>query len=87
MQNEWEFQGEVLSWVNDIIASRRLLFDRATGEFPNRAGKRSDVIIWRDRVSEQAVAEMELKKPSTGLGDAKFQSDAIGKAQHAKHPT
>jgi type I restriction enzyme M protein len=86
VQNEWEFQGEVLSWVNDIIASRRLLFDRATGEFPNPAGKRSDVIIWRDRVSEQAVAEMELKKPSTGLGDAKFQSDAIGKAQHAKAP-
>jgi|SRR5215207_2945559 len=29
---------------------------------------------------------MELKKPSTGLEDAKFQSDAIGKAQHAKAP-
>lgn len=83
MQNEWEFQGEVLSWVNAVIANRSLAFEKATGEFPNSSGKRSDVVIWRNRAAGDAAVEMELKTPSTGLDDGAFHRDAIEKAQHA----
>jgi hypothetical protein len=79
--NEWEFQGEALGWIKAYIGSHPIGLDTATQEFKNADGKRSDVIIWRDHPARIAVLAMELKTPSTKLSDAKFQEDAVRKAQ------
>lgn len=82
--NEWEFQGEVLSWVNQELLSRKLGFERASQEFPNKQGKRSDVVVWRDHVARISALEIELKTPETELGTPSYQRDAVQKAQAVK---
>ena len=82
--SEWEFQGAVISWVNDFLASHSLDFDQATQEFKNSDGKRSDMVLWRDRSAQSAVLATEFKQPSHSLDS--FQADAVRKAQKVGAP-
>lgn len=82
--NEQEFQGEVLLWLNHEIKRRPgLQIDRASQEKPRTtSGKRSDVIVWKDRAAEAAFLAIELKTPDTPINDPVLFADAIEKAQY-----
>jgi methylase of polypeptide subunit release factors len=84
--NELEFQGEVISWLNAEIAKRPgLSLDGATQEKPRKtSGKRSDMIVWRDRVAELPFLAIELKTPTTPINDPTFFADALEKGRHWK---
>ena len=75
--NEWEFQGQTVSWINAFLASHPIGLDSASQEVKNADGRRSDVTIWRDRAAAVAVLTMELKTPTTKVSDPKFQADAV----------
>jgi hypothetical protein len=51
---ETEYQGQFLSWLKQDLHSHGYAFEDATQEFPNRAGKRSDVIVWLSRAANKA---------------------------------
>ncbi len=79
--NEWEFQGEVLTWINDQIARRPGLgFDKATQEPSKITPQRSDLVIWWDRAAGSAFLTVELKTPATPINDPEFLSNASEKA-------
>jgi hypothetical protein len=79
--NELEFQGQVVTWFNDEIRKRRGLgLDKATQEKPG-GGKRNDCVVWRNRSTENAFLELELKTPNTSVTDPAFLNDAVTKAQ------
>ena len=86
--NELEFQGQVIVWLNEEITRRpQIPVEKATQEKPrSSSGKRSDLIIWFDRVSESAFLTLELKTPTTYINDPHFCADAIEKAQHWNAP-
>ena len=88
MTNEPEFQGQVIVWLNEEIAKRPgISVEKATQEKPrSSSGKRSDLIIWFDRLSESAFLTLELKTPATYINDATFFTDAIEKARHWNAP-
>src|SRR5438105_8923062 len=84
--NELEFQGEAISWLNTEIKRRvGLGLDGATQEKPRKtSGKRSDMIVWRDRAAEFAFLAIELKTPTTPINDPTFFADALEKGRHWK---
>jgi hypothetical protein len=73
--------GQALTWINDELGSHSLGLDTATQEFKNPDGRRSDIVIWRNRALGDAVLEIELKNPGVQLSDTTFQRDAVRKAQ------
>lgn len=80
--NEWEFQGQVVTWLNEEISRRRGLgLDRVTQETSKITPQRSDVIVWKNRASEDAFLEIELKPPSIGISDSGLFRDADQKAK------
>jgi hypothetical protein len=80
--NEWEFQGEVLRWLNEEIARRRGMgLEKATQEPSKLTPKRNDLVVWWNRGSESAFLTFELKTPSTSLADPNLLSDADLKAK------
>jgi methylase of polypeptide subunit release factors len=82
--NEWEFQGDALSWINSFLGSHNLGFERATQEFRNADGRRSDIIVWSDHAARKAVVAAELKRPEIALST--FERDAVRKAQKVGAP-
>ena len=82
--NELEFQGQAGVWLNEEIKKRPgLNLDKATQEKPRKSsGKRSDLIVWKDRANELAFLAIELKTPTTPINDPVFFADAFEKAQH-----
>ena len=86
--NELEFQGQVLGWINEELQKRPGLgLDKASQEKPRKiSGKRSDLVIWKNRTAEVAFLAIELKTPATPINDPTFFADAIEKAQHWKAP-
>ena len=82
--NELEFQGQAGVWLNEEIKKRTgLNLDKATEEKPRKSsGKRSDLIVWKDRANELAFLAIELKTPTTPINDPVFFADAFEKAQH-----
>jgi len=79
--NEWEFQGAVLTWINDQISHRPGLgLDKATQEPSKITPKRSDVVIWWNRAADNAFFTIELKTPEVPINDPKLLSDASEKA-------
>jgi hypothetical protein len=79
--NEWEFQGDVLKWMGQDIAARAGLGIGDVGQEKTPAAqKRSDIIVWTTRDLD-ALADVELKTPSTPLSDKAFQNDVIKKAR------
>lgn len=85
--NEWEFQGQVLTWLNEEIARNPgYRLDKATQEPSLVDRKRSDLVIWRDRSSHIALLTLEIKTPDTKLYDVQLLRDAERKARHWKSP-
>ena len=86
--SEQEFQGSVLEWLNREIRRRPgLRLDRATQEKPRRSsGKRSDIVVWRNRATTSAFLAIELKTVSTPLNDPVLFADAAEKAQFWRAP-
>ena len=84
--NEWEFQGEAITWVNAFLASHPVGLDMATQEFANADGRRSDLTIWKNHGARIAVLTAELKTPVVSMGDIKYQRDAVRKAQLLNSP-
>jgi type I restriction-modification system DNA methylase subunit len=79
--NEWEFQGQVVTWLNEDISRRRGLgLDRATQEPSKITAQRSDLIIWKNRASDAAFLEIELKQPTTPITSPILLRDAAEKA-------
>ncbi|HET6145111.1 MAG TPA: hypothetical protein VFE02_16500 [Candidatus Acidoferrales bacterium] len=79
--NEWEFQGEVLTWINDQISRRPGLgLDKATQEPSKITPKRSDLVIWWSRAASSAFLTIELKTPTVQINDPALLSDATEKA-------
>lgn len=78
--HEWEFQGQVVSWLNEEIKRRSGLgLDMATQE-PSKLRERSDLVVWWNRSAESAFLTVELKQPDTRISDPKFFNDAREKA-------
>ena len=86
--NELEFQGQVLTWLTDELRRRPgLELDKATQEKPRKtSGKRSDLVVWKDRAAEVAFLAMELKTLETPINDPALFADAIEKAQFWRAP-
>ena len=60
--NEWEFQGEILKWLNEEIQRRPgMQLDKATQEPSKITQKRNDLVIWWNRTAESAFLTLELK--------------------------
>ena len=79
--NEWEFQGEVLTWINEQIKRRPGLgLDKATQEPSKITPQRSDLVVWWNRAAISAFLTIELKTPATPINDPKFLGDASEKA-------
>jgi type I restriction-modification system DNA methylase subunit len=80
--NEWEFQGQVLNWLNEEITRRQGLgLERATQEPSKTTPKRSDLVIWRSRAADEAFLEIELKQPKVSITNLDFFRDAEEKAK------
>lgn len=85
--NEWEFQGEVLKWLNAEIKKRPgLKLDKATQESPKEGARRNDLVVWWDRSSELAFLTFELKTPETSITTPSFLKDGCEKAQRWSAP-
>jgi len=85
--NEWEFQGNVVSWVNAELARRPALgLELATQEPSKVTRNRNDVVVWRNRASNEAFLTFELKTPETSISDQSFFDDACKKAQRWNSP-
>ena len=79
--SEWEFQGQVLTWINEQIARRPGLgLDKATQESSKITPKRSDLVIWWNRAANSAFLTIELKTPAVPINDPTLLSDASQKA-------
>ena len=59
--NELEFQGQVVSWLNENIAKHSGMgLDQATQEKPRiSSGKRNDLVVWHSRAAERAFLSYE----------------------------
>ena len=69
--NEMGFQGNVVSWVNAELARRPALgLELATQEPSKITRNRNDVVVWRNRASNDAFFIFELKTPETLIRDA-----------------
>lgn len=86
--NEMEFQGQVVSWLNENISKHSGMgLDRATQEKPrSSSGKRNDLVVWRSRIGEIPFLSFELKTPDTPISDPIFLADAVEKARHWGSP-
>jgi methylase of polypeptide subunit release factors len=85
--NEWEFQGAVLEWINaEIIKRPGMGLDRATQEPSKVTPQRNDLVVWRNRIAENAFLTIELKTPTTSIMDPTLLQDAFQKAQRWNAP-
>jgi type I restriction-modification system DNA methylase subunit len=79
--NEWEFQGEVLTWFNALIArTPGLGLDKATQEPSKITPKRNDLVVWWNRAANSAFFTLELKTPALPITDPNLLADASEKA-------
>ena len=66
--NEWEFQGDVLTWINEVIQKRPGLgLEKASQEPSKLTPKRNDLVIWRNRAAGSAFLTIELKTPEVPI--------------------
>ena len=85
--NEWEFQGQVLTWINDQISRRPGLgLEKATIEPSKVTPKRSDLVVWWNRAASSAFLTLELKTPTVPINNPKFLADASEKASRWEAP-
>ena len=79
--NELEFQGTVLSWLNQELNRRHLGLELATQEPSKTDRRRNDLVVWKNRASGHAFLTIELKTPTTPITDLALLDDACQKAQ------
>ena len=79
--NELEFQGTVLSWLNQELTRRHLGLELATQEPSKTDRRRNDLVVWKNRASGDAFLTIELKTPTTPISDLALLDDACQKAQ------
>jgi hypothetical protein len=81
--NEREFQGQVVSWLNQFISAGGTPFDQATAETSLTGDVRgfTDVILWLNRDAKDPFCLMELKTPETYVKDSVLLKDALRKAR------
>jgi type I restriction-modification system DNA methylase subunit len=85
--SEWEFQGQVLTWINEQITRRPGLgLDKATQEPSKITPQRSDLVVWWNRPANSAFLAIELKKPEVPITDPEFLADASRKASRWEAP-
>lgn len=85
--NEWEFQGQVLTWINELISKRPGLgLEAATQEPSKITSKRSDLVVWRNRSAGTAFFTIELKTPKVRIDDLALLADASAKASQWEAP-
>jgi methylase of polypeptide subunit release factors len=79
--NEWEFQGQVLTWINEQISKRPGLgLEKATQEPSKITPQRNDLVAWWNRKAGRAFLTIELKTPDVPINDPTLLSDASQKA-------
>jgi methylase of polypeptide subunit release factors len=80
--NEWELQGEANNWLNQEIALRPGMgLGKATQEPSKLTAHRSDLVVWINRVAEDAFLAIEVKTPKTPISDVQLFRDAEEKAR------
>ena len=85
--SEQEFQGDVVTWLNEEIKRRSSIgLDKATQEPSKITPKRSDVVVWWNRAAVSAFFSIELKTPDTPITDFELLNDATAKAQSWNAP-
>ena len=84
--NELEFQGTVLSWLNHELTRRHLGLELATQEPSKADRRRNDLVVWTNRASGDAFLTVELKTPTTPIGNLTLLNDACHKAQRWRAP-
>ena len=86
---EGSFQGRLIDWGNQIIREESLPFDKLEQLESVRTGRQRrepDVVLWVDRVAEDAFCEFELKQPSYSPVDDELVSAANAKADRIGAP-
>jgi len=85
--SEQEFQGDVVTWLNEEIKRRpNIGLDKATQEPSKITPRRSDVVVWWNRAAIHAFFTVELKTPTTLITDLTLLNDACEKAQSWNAP-
>lgn len=85
--NEWEFQGQVLTWLNNELQSRKgMRLEKTTQEPSKVTPKRSDLVVWKNRASDSAFLTFELKTPETSILAPRLLADADAKAKSWNAP-
>jgi hypothetical protein len=85
--NEWEFQGDVLTWINEVIQKRPGLgLEKASQEPSKLTPKRNDLVVWRNRAAGNAFFTIELKTPEVPITDPILLTDASEKAARWEAP-
>jgi hypothetical protein len=80
--NEWEFQGEVLKWLNEELQRRPgMRLEKATQEPSKVTRGRDDLVVWWNRSADRAFLTFSLKTPATPITDPDLLSDADKKAK------
>lgn len=82
--NEWVFQGEVVSWLNEFLSTASYPFDYATQNTSLKVAdsktKFPDVQLWLNQSAKLGFCGWELKTPTTKVDDQKLLDDAVEKA-------
>lgn len=82
---ENEFRGEVVRWLNELLAQGRFRFERATADpaIRTQLGERRlpDVQIWLNRQGGQGFCGLELKTPETLVNDPALLENAAEKSR------
>jgi methylase of polypeptide subunit release factors len=85
--SEWEFQGEVLKWLNTEIVHRPGMgLSGVTQEASRITPQRNDLVVWLDRSSDSAFLAIELKTPETPITSPGLLLDAESKARRWQAP-
>lgn len=83
--NEYEFQGMVVGWLNEWLATGSYPFDSATQNPSLKTGasttKFPDVALWINYKANLAYCGWELKTPETHADDTKLLENAAEKAR------
>ncbi|MCD6594741.1 N-6 DNA methylase [bacterium] len=84
--NEREFQGYVLKWINDIIKSGSYEVKEASIEtgVKDVTTKFPDIILWKSREAQNAIATIELKNTLTQIDDRELLENGSKKGANLK---
>jgi hypothetical protein len=81
--NEWEFQGMVVGWLNEFLATGSYPFDTATANTSLKvpdSTKYPDVLLWINYTANSGYCGWELKPPTIKADDTELLKNAVEKA-------